>query len=424
MFAPGVSASAAGKQIANSAKMHAFLVKNSAPIIIPVVSVMNSEILTLKNGDSTVRTTIVRGVVVLACAASCAAAFGQDLDHSQWTAILRQYVTPQSRVDYARLKADGTNRLDSYLEQIANPWPGTLDENARKAALINAYNALTVRWAVSNFPVKSIWRTKDPFRVTRHQVNGATESLDSIETRLRNMRDPRIHGALVCAARSCPPLRREAYLGAAVDGQLDDNFRVWLADTSKNQFVPGKRLAKVSKIFEWYAADFAAVRGVPAALKKFAPPDAFASTNKLEYLKYNWGLNDSGSVGDSYSGFEFYIDYARNGYLRSDFEGWFLGLGRRYGVNPLIFGAIYVGAIPFFSLSIAWLVRNLRRRRPLIAPLMSSSFFFVSAYLYLLIAGKNIPGWVYVFVVAMLILGAWSMVRKVRARVATGERSA
>jgi len=43
----------------------------------------------------------------------------------------------------------------------------------------------------------------------------------------------------------------------------------------------------------------------------------------------------------------------------SDMMAWFFGLGERYGVNPLIFGSIYVGAIPFFSLSIAWLVRNL-----------------------------------------------------------------
>ena len=43
----------------------------------------------------------------------------------------------------------------------------------------------------------------------------------------------------------------------------------------------------------------------------------------------------------------------------SDMTAWFFGLGERYGVNPLIFGSIYVGAIPFFSLSIAWLVRNL-----------------------------------------------------------------
>jgi hypothetical protein len=110
--------------------------------------------------------------------------------------------------------------------------------------------------------------------------------------------------------------------------------------------------------------------------QKFAPPHSFAISNKLEYQKYDWGLNDSGSVGASYSGLDFYIDYVRNGYLRSDVEGWFLALGERYNVNPLIFGSIYVGAIPFFSLSIAWLVRNLRRGRSAVAPLLSAALLF------------------------------------------------
>ena len=361
---------------------------------------------------------IFGGVVMLACAAACAPALAQDLDHSARSAILERYVTVNSRVDYAKLKADGSAKLDAYLEQIAKPWPATLDENDKKAALINTYNALTIRWILSSFPVKSIWRTKGPFRVARHQVNGKTESLDSVETRLRAMGDPRIHAALVCAARSCPPLRREAFIGGDVDEQLDDNFRVWLADTSKSQFLPGKRLAKVSKILDWYGADFARAGGVSAALNKFAPPGMFTATNKLEYLKYNWGLNDTGSVGDSYSDFEFYIDYVRNGYLSSALGLWFNGLGSEYGVDPLIFGAIYVGAIPFFSLSIAWLVKNLRRGRPVIAPLLTSGFFFVSAYLYLLIAGKNIPAWVYVFIVGLLSLAGWSTIRKVRGQVA------
>ncbi|MDQ1473640.1 MAG: hypothetical protein QOJ99_5120, partial [Bryobacterales bacterium] len=132
---------------------------------------------------------------------------------------------------------------------------------------------------------------------------------------------------------------------------------------------------------------------------------------------YNWGLNDSGSQGASYSGIDFYVDYARNGYVRSDIEGWFFGLGERYGVNPLIFGMIYVGAIPFFSVSVAWLVHNLRRGESAVAPLLSAAFFFVSAYLYLLVAGKNIPVWVYFFIAAMLTFGIWSTVRKVRSQV-------
>ncbi len=358
--------------------------------------------------------------------ALCISIQGQDrdIDHAKWTSILQKYVTQQSRVDYERLKLEGTRNLDSYLDEIARPWPAKMDAEATKAALINAYNALTVRWIVSNFPVKSIWRTKGPFRVARHRVDGKTESLDNIETRLRNMGDPRIHGALVCAARSCPPLRREAYTEAALNDELDANFRMWLAEPSRNQFLPDKRLAKVSKIFQWYAGDFAKAGGVPRTLEKFAPSRSFAISNKLEYQSYNWGLNDSGSLGASYSEFEFFIDYARNGYLRSSIEDWFFGLGKKYGVNPVIFGTVYVGAIPFFLLSTAWLVRNLRRRRSPVAPLLSSAFFFVSAYLYLLVAGKNIPVWVYIFVAGMLAFGAWSTVRKVKAQVASGRQSA
>ena len=98
------------------------------------------------------------------------------------------------------------------------------------------------------------------------------------------------------------------------------------------------------------------------------------------------------------------------------FQEWFLGLGARYGVNPLVFGVIYVGAIPFFAASVAWLVRNQRAGRPIAFPALSASFFFVSAYLYLAIAGKNIPAWVYIFAAGMLAFGVYSAIRKVRAK--------
>lgn len=96
---------------------------------------------------------------------------------------------------------------------------------------------------------------------------------------------------------------------------------------------------------------------------------------------------------------------------------WFMSLGETYGVNPLLFGAIYVGAIPFFTLSIGWLVRNYRKGISIVLPVLSASFFFVSAYLYLMIAGKNVPFWVYGIVVAMLLYGAWSTYRKVKSKV-------
>ena len=98
-------------------------------------------------------------------------------------------------------------------------------------------------------------------------------------------------------------------------------------------------------------------------------------------------------------------------------KAWFLGLGAKYGVNPIIFGAIYVGAIPFFLASVAWLIRNVRSHRSIVLPALCASFFLISAYLYLIFAGKNIPVWVYFFVVAMIGYGAYSTVRSIKNKV-------
>jgi hypothetical protein len=100
---------------------------------------------------------------------------------------------------------------------------------------------------------------------------------------------------------------------------------------------------------------------------------------------------------------------------------WFLSLGAEYGVNPLLFGAIYIGAIPFFTISVAWIVRNYRRGTSIVLPVLSASFFFVSAYLYLIIAGQNVPWWVYAVVVAMLIYGGYSTFNKVKVQVKNEE---
>ena len=106
------------------------------------------------------------------------------------------------------------------------------------------------------------------------------------------------------------------------------------------------------------------------------------------------------------------------------FTEWFLSLGEQYGVNPIIFGSIYVGAIPFFTLSVARLVRNLRRKQSIVLPALSAGFFFISAYLYLLIAGRNIPLWVYGFLAVMVLFGVYSTVKKIRRQAAAPDTEA
>ncbi len=95
------------------------------------------------------------------------------------------------------------------------------------------------------------------------------------------------------------------------------------------------------------------------------------------------------------------------------FKEWFLSLGEKHNVNPYIFGGIYLGAIPFFFLSLYWIIKNSKRKRSIVFPVLLTGFFFISAYLYLLIAGKNIPVWVYGFIGVMVVYGIYSTNKKI-----------
>ncbi len=107
--------------------------------------------------------------------------------------------------------------------------------------------------------------------------------------------------------------------------------------------------------------------------------------------------------------------------MLSDINQWFLLLGAEYGVNPYIFGGIYVGAIPFFLASIAWLVKRARAGQSTVVPTMLAGFFFVSAYIYLAIVGQNIPLWVWIFLAALIAYGAWSTIRDTRRKIAAAD---
>lgn len=243
------------------------------------------------------------------------------VDHNIWNTLLSEFVNKQQLVDYVGLKQRGMRRLNTYVDFLGNAGAVTggvsLDE--RKATLINAYNALTISWIVENYPTKSIQATANPFRERRHTLGGTLVSLDEIEGLLRETGDPRIHAALVCAALSCPPLSREAYVGSRINVQLDENTRKWLANSKLNRFDPRSAEAEVSPIFSWYKADFAVYSGgLEGFLRCYAPPESMTAFGderiKISFLSYHWGLNDQSDLGRDYSFFQLAIDWIK---------GWF-----------------------------------------------------------------------------------------------------
>lgn len=98
-------------------------------------------------------------------------------------------------------------------------------------------------------------------------------------------------------------------------------------------------------------------------------------------------------------------------------KDWLLGLGADYGVNPFIFGSIYIGSIPSFLLSTAWLIRNYRQGKSIVLPAISTTLSLISPYVYLVIAGKNVPLWIYGTVILFVVIGAFSTLKKVRRKI-------
>src|SRR5262249_41550332 len=132
-------------------------------------------------------------------------------------------------------------------------------------------------------------------------VGGTEYSLDEIEHGIlrKAFKEPRVHLAIVCASLSCPDLRAEPYVAAGLEAQLDEQAAPFLPNPTKG-LAPGQdgRTARVSVIFRWFAADFAAGGGVAAFVRAKAPPEVrerirLLTDAGLGYLDYDWSLNDT-----------------------------------------------------------------------------------------------------------------------------------
>ena len=103
-------------------------------------------------------------------------------------------------------------------------------------------------------------------------------SLDDVENRLRDMKDARIHFAIVCASKSCPPLRARAYTAASLSAALDEQARAFLADPAKNVLDRARGRLALSKIFDWNRKEFERDGGsIAKYASRFAPDPALAS---------------------------------------------------------------------------------------------------------------------------------------------------
>ena len=82
--------------------------------------------------------------------------------------------------------------------------------------------------------------------------------------------EPRAHFAIVCAAIGCPPLRSEAYTGARLVDQLEDQSRRFLRESPTKNRIERRGLF-LSPIIVAYRTDFS-VTPTPQGLGKALAP--------------------------------------------------------------------------------------------------------------------------------------------------------
>lgn len=214
-----------------------------------------------------------------------------NVDHSQWTLLLKKYVDAAGMVDYKSFQQD-EKKLDAYLASLASQQP-TNDWSVQEllAYYINLYNAQTVKLIVEHYPTKSIKDLDGPWTKGRAQIGKRKLSLGGLENGiLRKMNEPRIHFAINCASISCPKLLNEAFTASKINEQLDQVAFDFI-NGSKNNIAPDE--AQLSSIFKFYPDDWK-VNGkvnITGYINQYSTIKLNPKAN-LEYKEYNWGLNE------------------------------------------------------------------------------------------------------------------------------------
>jgi len=232
---------------------------------------------------------------------AAAPAQAQPVDNALFAQVLTRHVR-DGHVDYSGLKADPSS-LDAYLAQLAAADLPSLSERDRFAAYINLYNAATIKLILDHFPVASIrdigGMFGSPWKLPVVRTRSGAITLDALEHEIlrKQFKDARLHAAINCASKGCPPLSPEPYESSRLDEQLDRASRAFV-HTPDRARLTGDTLF-VSAIFDWFEADFGGADGVIAFVARHADPalrDALAAHGgkiKLKYLPYDWSLNGS-----------------------------------------------------------------------------------------------------------------------------------
>ena len=220
---------------------------------------------------------------------------GEKPDHSIWDRFLGEFVSSSGTANYKGMKLR-TDTLDSYLLELRDHAPASdWTKNEKYAYYINAYNAYTIKFVLAKYPVESVkditFSGKDIWHFKMATLGSTTYTLDQIENEiLRKMGDARIHFAINCASFSCPKLMNSAFVPDKLNSQLTSVTKAFIND-KKHNIISEKKI-QISELFSWYLTDFEKDGKTLIDFLNQYSSVTIAAGAKIEYLPYNWSLND------------------------------------------------------------------------------------------------------------------------------------
>lgn len=210
--------------------------------------------------------------------------------HELFNDVLSSYVSSTGKVNYKGLKSNSA-KLNQYLDKLKNnPVQNEWSDAKKLAYWINAYNAFTIKRILDNYPLNSIMNLDGgkTWDVKWIKLGDKTYSLNMIEHEIirPQFNDARIHFAVNCAAKSCPPLFNKAYTEENVDRYLEQRTTVFINNLNYNTI--NTHSLKLSRIFDWYGEDFG---NLISYLNKFSKT-TIAKDAKVKFKEYDWSLNE------------------------------------------------------------------------------------------------------------------------------------
>ena len=207
--------------------------------------------------------------------------------------ILNKHVY-NNLIDYQAIKKNPQTLQIIVSELVQFDVQSLPNANAEKAFWINSYNILVIHSVVKYYPIKSPMDVKGFFDNHKHLVAGEKLTLNDIENiKLREkFQDPRIHFALVCAAKGCPPIINQAYIADKLEKQLDTRTS---ENLNNNNFIRVDTEAKkvyVSEIFKWYQEDFITDGMTVLQYINHYRTNKISENFSVDYYSYDWNLNE------------------------------------------------------------------------------------------------------------------------------------